>query len=207
MNQRNPQDIRSPNLVVVEGKDDREFIDFLLRKLNIMDYQIIELKGKNNLHKTLPTLTKTSGFENVRNLAIFLDANSSVINTFRSIQSALKKAQLPVPSEPNQVVHGKVNLGVFLFPDCQSPGALEDLIVKTIDFHMLECIKDYLSCVQKYKAEFQLSVNSKSVVYSYFAVQDEPSQSFDLALKRGHIDLESPEFDKVKSFLKQLFRT
>ncbi|MEJ5229678.1 MAG: DUF3226 domain-containing protein [Pseudothermotoga sp.] len=197
--------IEKPNLIIVEGKDDKSFLQNILVTLGMEDCQIQELNGKDNLHRILPALSKTPGFEDVKSLAIFLDADLSPSSTLQSIQNALSKTKLPVPRNPGEVKSdGKIKIGVFLFPDCKNNGTVEDLIIKTLDKQFIECIQHYHNCV-KQTAKVNWEFTSKSILYSYFAVQKEPARTFDVALKRGHVNLYSPEFDAIRDFLKKLF--
>ena len=45
---------------------------------------------------------------------------------------------------------------------------------------------------------------SKSILYSYIAVQNKPSKDLTTAIKRNQINIKDDVFDKIKSFLKSL---
>ena len=198
-----PIEISESTIILVEGKDDEQFLEGLLRKIEIKNYQIIQLSGKNNLSKSLPTIVKASGFDKVKNIAIVLDADDSPYNTFKSVLSALKKANLPLPGKPGEITGGEqINVGVFLFPDCKNPGILEDLIIKSFEKDILNCIKEYINCVKK--LDFNPKKEAKSIVYSYIAIQHEPSRDFEVSVKRKHINLEASAFDEIKEFLKRI---
>ncbi|SHH27697.1 DUF3226 domain-containing protein [Thermosipho atlanticus] len=198
-----PTEINESTIIFVEGKDDEQFLRGLLQKIEIEDYKIIQLNGKNNLNKVLPAAVKVSGFDKVKNILIILDADDSPDNTFKSVLSALKKANLPLPKRPGEPTNnGQIKVGIFLFPDCKNPGTIEDLIIRSFDKNVLNCIKEYINCAEK--LGFNPKNEAKSFVYCYIAVQHEPSGNFDVSIKRKHIDLEASVFDNIKEFLKRM---
>ncbi|MEJ5258474.1 MAG: DUF3226 domain-containing protein [Fervidobacterium sp.] len=205
MNDKLPREISEPNLLIVEGTNDKEFVNALIQSIGGQRYMIVELQGKNNLSDVLPKISKVSGFGNIRNLAIILDADDSPVRTFQSAKNSLRKAGLPVPSTVGEVFTKlKPNVGVFLFPDCQSNGTVEDLIIKTINKAVLDCIEAYHVCITEKAENTNFKISSKSKLYRYLAIQKEPSRSLDLAVKRKHIDLQSPEFDRIKESLRKI---
>jgi len=90
----------------------------------------------------------------------------------------------------------------YQIPDCETPGSIEDLIIRPLNEEARKCINEYIKCMKN--AQFKVRRISKSILYSYIAVQNEPSKDLTTAIKRNQINIKDDVFDKIKSFLKSL---
>lgn len=69
------------------------------------------------------------GLQALAAVALLPDADLSSIASFASAQEALRKANLAVPEKPAMVTVGPPRTGVFVLPDCNGNGGLEDLLI------------------------------------------------------------------------------
>ena len=90
----------------------------------------------------------------------------------------------------------------YQIPDCETPVSIEDLIIRPLNEEARKCINEYIKCMKN--AQFKVRRISKSILYSYIAVQNEPSKDLTTAIKRNQINIKDDVFDKIKSFLKSL---
>lgn len=44
-----PKEFNEPTLIIVEGKDDEQFIECIIKDVELQHYQIVKLEGKDNL--------------------------------------------------------------------------------------------------------------------------------------------------------------
>lgn len=64
------ESIREPNLLLVEGKEDRLVFNELRNHWGLADIQIIEMEGIRNLNRRLNVLVRDPGFGNLRTLGV-----------------------------------------------------------------------------------------------------------------------------------------
>lgn len=89
----------------------------------------------------------------------------------------------------------------YQIPDCETPVSIEDLIMRSLNEEARKCIDKYIKCMRLHSGTKSIS---KSILYSYIAVQNEPSKDLTTAIKRNQINIKDDVFDKIKSFLKSL---
>jgi hypothetical protein len=90
-------------------------------------------------------------------------------DAFLSISGILKDIDLPLPTKPNEIQkQSKPFTGIFIMPDNQGTGMLENLCLETIASDPVStCIDDFIECVithqsaQSKIAHLPLLVNQK----------------------------------------------
>jgi len=207
-------EINKPIIILVEGKDDEQFLSSFINELfpnSISDCNIINLQGKTNFKSQISALSKTPGFrENVKVLLIFLDADDSLTNTFRSITNTLKELNLPDPVKPGELISDKqIKVGVYIFPNSKDNGTLEDLLIEMIketDNKSLECIYRYIDCIKKVQNISKLKHESKSILYSYFAIKQEPSDDPCTSIKRKALEFNCKSIEKLRKFFEEAIK-
>lgn len=129
--------IKSKKVLAVEGKDDENFFDALLKHMNITDFEIHHVGGKDQFSKKLPALVKARNFfladgsSFVTHLAIIRDKDED--RAFKSITNIVKKTELVPPAKPSEFSSGDPKVGVFIMPGKTIDGTmLEDLCLKTL---------------------------------------------------------------------------
>lgn len=135
-------------VIAVEGKDEVNFFDALLRYLGITDVEVRDVAGKENFKLKLPALVRMSGFSDV--LAVIRDADDDANGAFESIRDLLKKEGFEPPAQMNQFSEGKPKIGIFIMPGNSDRGMLEDLCLKTVEDHpAMKCVKAFIDCALK----------------------------------------------------------
>lgn len=193
----------SDRLLVVEGKDDYFFFENFLKNLNINDVDIRNVGGKDDYKNKLPLLKKTSGFDNVKKIAIIIDAHDDCNSTFKSIYNIIRrKMKLIPPKTPNTYSEENPSIGIFIMPDNCKNGSIEDLCLNTIKSDSsLKCIDIFIECIKKIKQYSNISKISKRKVQIYLSVKPKIPNSLGLGAKQGYWDFSSKEFDSLKKFL------
>ena len=99
--------IEKQHLIFCEGEDEFWFLVSLLNSSELRenpffanDIQIFNFGGNEELPKKLCVLRLTSGFQQVQSLLILRDTERDAQAAVRQVQSALKKAGCPSPSDP-----------------------------------------------------------------------------------------------------------
>lgn len=139
--------------IFVEGKEDSFFLQGYLGYLNIPVSSgcVRDVEGEGKLGGQLPTIDQKLN-DGVKVLIVF-DANSNCEVKRRKIDKILESRNVPV----------------FLFPDNQSGGALEDILEKIIKPEhegVFTCFENYKACLQEKSSEYVLP-DKKGKIYSY----------------------------------------
>lgn len=204
--------IETSKLLVVEGKDDRNFFQALVTHLPVDDVSVRLYGGTGELKRYLRTLVTASGFDKLRSLGIVRDANGCAKSAFQSVQSGLRNADLPVPPEVAQryeaterMTNGRKApaVNVFVLPDCESPGSLETLLYQTLKPEIDRCITDFLECAGDVDGDKPKN-EDKARVFAYLATREDPRHSVGVAAKQGVWDFDHPAFKSLIDFVQSL---
>ncbi|MBT8419989.1 MAG: hypothetical protein KJO08_03915 [Gammaproteobacteria bacterium] len=206
--------IESDRLLAVEGRDEYNFFDSILKHIGIKDVQLVDIGGKDKFKTEFPALYNLPGFPRVRFLGFIRDAeDKKAYAAFSSICSILKKYSLPKPEAINEPIDGKNNDGqairisIFIMPNNLDRGMLEDLCLESVsEKPVFGCVNQYVECCLSTLPESEESTNnSKAKVQTYLAVQKDIANSLGTGAQKGYWDFEHDCFDNIKRFLQILF--
>lgn len=201
--------ITSKFLLAVEGKDECNFFTAILNFLSINNVQIVDLGGKDKFPNELPLLMTLDGFRKLTAIGLVRDAEDNIApNAFESICVTLIKNGLTAPASLNESAVGPPRIGIFIMPDNQGAGMLENLCLKTLEGQRIEkCIDDYITCITeaqlvREKGQFNCA---KARVQTYLSSQAPLVNSLGLGALKGYWDFNNACFEKIKQFLHNLF--
>ncbi|MCY4043191.1 MAG: hypothetical protein OXF45_05245 [Candidatus Dadabacteria bacterium] len=176
--------------IVVEGKEDEEFLNSYIRFLGLFDsvYSLRGINGKDNLagfrNELSPKRLKREGCSKV---LIIFDADSNCIETVNIIEQNLASIS------PD---------GIFLFPDNESEGMLEDLLEKIVRpeyENIFECFEQYKECLSAKNSTYR-HPDLKGKVFAYMdALEKNREQWF----KQEYWDFDSSHLEPLKGFLEK----
>lgn len=204
-------EIKKPFILMVEGKDDAEMLYSLTEHMGLSkeSFQVLQYKGKDKFPSFFKQVTNLPEFEIVTKLAIFRDADNSSQTAFQSIGHHLKGnafiSQDAIPTVQGEIVHSSgVTVGVFITPDCSNEGALESLLLSSLNDEMRTEINRYIEdsreCLGTKRAREKFKDSTKSRVYAYSALFE--NASFHDTFNKRLWNWDHPTFDKLKTFLK-----
>ena len=198
-----PEAIIKPNVLLVEGEDDKRFFETLCKHIQ-KDVQVIRMHGKDNLKNSLEAIVKGSDFRQVvKAMGIIMDADNDPGGRFHSIKNALVKLGLPCPSKPFDITGGKPKIGVAVLPDENTPGELEDLCLESVkEEPAFSCVESYFECLQE-KA-IQPRKLSKAKVYVYLASRERPGLRLGEAAAAQYFQFGHSSFKKISDFINSL---
>ncbi|MFN8259269.1 MAG: DUF3226 domain-containing protein [Bacteroidales bacterium] len=193
--------IDSPRLICVEGKDEINFFNALLKYLSIDNVQIIDFEGKDKFKNKIPALVNMQGFDTVETIALIRDADENPpVSAFESLVSILRNSGLKPPTSNQSFSNGKPKIGIFILPGNSQTGALEDLCLNSIySTDHFKCIEQYFNCLNA-----NLNHLSKAKVLCYLAGKEPFSNALGIAAQKGHWDFSNHSFDPLKEFVMQL---
>ena len=199
--------------LLVEGKDQGNFFDELVKHLKIEDLQIQDFGGVNELKGFLGVMVKQSGFhDTVRMLGIVRDAETSAQGAFQSVQSSLRNARLPVPVRPGESARPGEPIGaapavnVLILPGDGDHGMLETLLCRTFaDTAVDRCIDDFFRCFEGSEAGAHIPNPDKARAQVFLATRKRPHVSVGVAARKrywGNFDHDA--FRGIRRFLSSL---
>ncbi|MFL5241496.1 MAG: DUF3226 domain-containing protein [Gemmataceae bacterium] len=197
-----PITIRAPRQLLVEGKSPELFIGAMLPSIGLSDIQIHDFGGIGDLRTFLKLLKNDPGFgTQVMALGIIRDAEGSSSSAHQSVCSALKAAGLPEPPKPLFSCGGKPRVSAFFFPDCASPGMLEDLCLQAVAKDpAINCVDDYFDCLRKQSVASPTPL-AKARLQAFLASRSRPNLQLGQAAAASYFPWQDPAFDLLKHFL------
>ncbi len=196
--------LSKPKLLIGEGREEQLFFTAFLTHLNISDVQVEHYGGKQKLPSYLKNLPNIPGYLEVISLGITRDADNSAQSAFESVCSSLRRASLPVPSQPGEIVGDTPQVSVLILPDGQNEGMLENLCLTAIETDpVLQCVDEYFDCVYRTVGREPNNM-AKARVHAWLSSQIESDKRLGEAAKAGYLPWDSPGFDSLKQFLQAL---
>lgn len=208
--------IDKDKLILVEGKDDRAAIYKIVRSLGIDNIQVAYMEGKDNADKFIDTLSaalKTPQSKNIsiKAFAIILDADEEdAKSSFMKVCSFLKEIQkrniknldFEIPKKCAEFTNGNTNVGVFIMPNCETPGMLETLCMESVSNEpFFECVNDFINKARSIKPDLDHVEKRKALSYIALSASKGQRKSTGEAVEDGIFNINSGAFNKIKSFL------
>jgi len=208
-----PPQSASQLIVACEGIDDQEFLRRMLDHLRISERRIDQYRGKAQLPTYLRGLRDSTDFETIRVVGVIRDGDDSPGGAWQSVRDLLQRLDLPCPTGPGTIGTGRCgvdgitrSIGVFIMPDNNSPGALEDLCLRAVaDSASLTCVDEFLACVA---ARTNVTCRQQDVpkarLNAWLASRADPTLRLGQAVAARQLPPDSPAFDPIKDFLRAL---
>ena len=167
----------------------------------VENIQVEAYEGKNKLPDYLAALVLRPGFGDLNSLGVTRDADNNAQSGFDSVRDALRRIGLAAPSTHVAIEQGKPQVGIFILPDGQSLGMLEDLCLASLASHpSMQCLDDYFNCIQRQTGRLPNNL-SKARIHAWLSSQERPDLPLGLAAEKGYIDWSNAAFDPIKKFL------
>jgi hypothetical protein len=201
------QPIQKPYLLLVEGRDEKLFFTALTENLGLFDVEIREVGGKYQFARKLKDITLQSGFAEVLSIGIVRDVDDGIKSTFDSICSALDSRALPKPESVFVPSQTQPRVMILLMPpNNEGTGRmLEDLcLAAMVDDPAMKCVDEYLGCLAGQETKLKENVIAKARIHTFLASREEPDKRLGEAAQAGYWNWDSPVFDTLKDFLRQL---
>lgn len=212
------KDARHPNRLLVEGKDLHALIALTAR--HGFDY--------DNAHSEAPFCQGMGGWEpalgaftvalrsaSLARVGLVLDADGSPRDRWRSVRARLLADHPPLrlPEEPPaQGWVGDVGLGmragVWLMPDNQSPGRLEELLLAMLPPHdrFWPLAERAVAEARAMDAPFREVDTLKAQLATWLAWQDPPGRPYGIAIRAGRLPTDPPAALAFVEWFRRLFR-
>ena len=211
---REHKKIVRPYVILCEGIDTENFLISYLNS-SALEYnnnfsetvQTFDFGGISDLDTYILNLKNMEGFNRTKRLMILRDAENDVDQAIRMIKNALRRAELPVPSECNSWENvSELKVAFTLMPLCSSTpeaGALEDLCWKILidNYSVKDDVQAFVSEV-KIKHNSIRSHEHKSKIHTFFSVNENLiSLKIGEAAKAGAFNWSSPHLESLKKLI------
>jgi hypothetical protein len=198
-----PITITGPKLLLGEGIDEVRFFTALLNRLTIPGIQVLEYGGKTRLKGFLETLPRVTGFVGLASLAITRDADDDATGAFSSVRDALSSAGLPAPAGHNQPAGSAPRVQVWIMPDGNRPGMLEDLCMAAVQTDpAYPCVEAFFECLRT-NACLPGSL-AKARAHVWLASRPEPDRRLGEAAERDYWPWDDSAFQPIVNFLRSI---
>lgn len=205
--------INKNKILLVEGRDEINFFDALLKSCTIDTIQVIESKGKDQFPFELELILNDPEFAKVTSIGIVRDADNSQQSAVDSIRAQLQKHQLPAPAHHLAFENdGQMNVGIFIAPGFSDTGMLESLILESLGEHPVKVASgNYIDNLrillhpENETCQYKFPTNiHKAHMHAFLAGMEKYVPSAGMAALKGYFDLSSPIFNDVRAFLQQM---
>ncbi|MGI6395571.1 MAG: DUF3226 domain-containing protein [bacterium] len=203
--------LKSRTLVLVEGKDEVNFLSKLLENLGFKA-QVEDICGKDLFptENGFAAIKQLEGFENVKSLAVIRDADygeNAVKRAFQSVKTVLERNGVASPSAPGEFIENDgLKIGIYIMPDCENEGMLEDLCLKSVENDsVFKCANQFLDCVNASVHKNEKPKNlSKAKAQTFLAGKKEVANATGVGAQKGYWNFEHECMNKIKQFLENL---
>lgn len=196
--------------LLVEGRDDLHVVANLLHKHGLENR--IHIEEKNGF----PNLRDSIKIEVIaperQTLGIIADANDNPLGRWKSISKQLVKADCQVPeniSSSGSIFEGPRNkrVGVWLMPDNQRSGELEDFVYDIIPEHdpVLPQAEKYIDNIPAKDRKFRDTKLKRAYVHAWLAARKKP-RPMGTAIQSGDLVHNTDVAEAFVSWLRKLFQ-
>ena len=195
------------SLLLVEGTDESHVIRCLRdRSEGMPSFDVAHKGGIGPLLEAIYPEVMMSGRSA---LGILVDANDDRQARWRAVTDRLRKAGVEPPSEPEPsgvIIEGAPRIGVWMMPDNESPGELENFIAKMIPAGdaIWPLSQSYVACIQDEDRRFTPGKTRRAEVHAWLAVREDPRR-MGQAITAGDLDTGTELCQRFVRWLRALF--
>jgi len=172
--------------------------------------QVTDVGGKDKFKTRFKNINSEDSFSEIEKLGLIRDAEDlPAKSAFDSICSVLDSLDLPKPSKVLEITDTVPQICVYIMPNNQSNGILEDLCLQSLkNKPIINCISNFSACHEKIflKEEKEKYNPSKAKVISYLATRAPITNSLGVAAQNKYWDFNHECFKDIKNYLNKLFK-
>ena len=202
------------NILLVEGPDDEHVIRHICGNRGIPNLDDIKPHGgADELLRVISTSLALS--EQGDTFGIIIDADTDLAARWQSIRDRIAASGYrEVPAEPGPegtIIPGSdedrlPRLGIWLMPDNQTGGILEDFLQFLVPQEHRNLLEYANTSVANLPVRlFTDNDTAKAVMHTWLAWQSEPGRPYGTAITARFLDPTVPEADVLVAWLKRLF--
>ena len=197
-----------PNrILLVEGRNDKHVVRHIRdRHPSAPSFDIVDKDGIDGVLESISGEIKVSGRLVV---GILVDANSTLMDRWRAVRDRIMKENIQVPTNPNPdgtIIDGTPRVGIWLMPDNESSGELEDFVKQMIptDDPVWPLSQRYIDGIPQANRKFADHKKLRAQLYAWLATREDPRQ-MGLAIKARDLNMDGILCKKFVVWLMALF--
>ena len=194
-------------ILLVEGQDDKLVLNRLIEQSgNEISINIQQKGGVERLIKSLDAEVLRPGRKII---GVIADANDDIDSRWQAIRNRLKNADIDLPVKPRRggvIMPGTPRLGVWLMPDNQSLGELEDFVTSMIPDSdpVWPLVERFVESIPACHREFSEKKMVRAKLYTWLATRKNPGPMAQ-SIRAKYLDSDSALAQSLIKFLLQLF--
>jgi len=203
-------------LIAVEGQDEVNFFNELIRFIGISDIEVWEVGGKTQFKPKFAEFIKLRGFDELESIAFVCDADNrnsrSAVRSFNSLCRIIKNVTTEEPSFSGNIVlpsrmgefsEGNPKIGIYVMPNNSDSGMLETLCLENVrDDPAMECVNEFIRCALLLDKKPKNIPKAK--VQTFLASKEKIVNHLGLGALKKYWKFESSAWDELKTFISNL---
>ena len=200
---------KAQRVLLVEGPDDCHVVMALCAEHQIPEtFGIFSCDNYEQVLIRANALTLSS--ERPTHIGILVDADTPNARArWTALQAKLKSYSFPPePGRQGTILGGGTLplLGVWIMPDNNSAGMLEDFLLATLDKETVAITRELVASARcSGITTFKDCHSSKALIHSYLAWQDEPGAPLGLSVTKRNLRPDTEGARQFTDFLRRLF--
>ena len=201
------EELPSRQVLLVEGVDDEHVVRHLCQRHKHMPpFDILNKNGFSKLKLAIGPEIKVSGRAA---LGILVDANRHPTGRWQEIAHQLQKVGVKPPAQMvrnGTIVGNMPRVGIWLMPDNESAGQLEDFIERLMPAHdpVWPRAQRYIDSIPTAERKFAPDKILRAKIHGWLAAREEP-RKMGSAIGVGDLDAMAPFAKQLIDWLQQLF--
>ena len=194
-------------LLLVEGEDDEHVIEHLRKRLcPILEFDTKSTGGVPKLFSQVNPEIKVSGRIA---LGIVVDADDDLTCCWATMVDSFSNGNISLPANPEPggtIVLGTPRIGIWLMPNNESSGELEDFVRTMIPMRdpVWDSSEDYIDGIPGEHRKFSDGKNLKAKLYAWLATRRAPGR-MGAAIRAGDLCTDGELSSKFADWLQRLF--
>lgn len=198
-------------VLLVEGQDDKHVVRHLCRQSESMPPFHIEVKG--NDRKLLDSLKQEIRVSGRSAVGILIDANDDLNGRWSAVEYRLQGEGIELPRVPvrtGTLIEGTIRtprIGIWLMPDNQSSGELEDFVSRMIPDNdpVWPRSQRYIDGIPKEDRKFSDKKTERAKIHAWLATRKDP-RKMGTAIYSEDLRVDGKLSTDFAAWLRELFK-
>ena len=204
--------LKSPaRLLLVEGPTDKQVVRNLRKRFrgqrSIPTFEIREMGG---ICKLLSVIEAEIDVPGRRALGILADANDAPADRWNAVTERIRRARPDTetgnPVQEGTIIGGRPDVGIWLWPDNQSEGEIEDFVAGMIpnDDPVWPLSRKYIDGIPKHCRKFAEKKTTRAQVHAWLATRETPG-FMGSVVGEEDLEVDGPSVTRFANWLRKLF--
>ena len=198
-----------PCVLLVEGQDDRHVVEHLHWKCfgAKPPFDVVDKEGYSRLCDAIEPELKVPGRQV---MGIIVDANDDPESRWRAVTERVRRVRPEIkfgdPAPCGLVVGGEPRIGIWLWPDNELTGEIEDFVVAMIppDDPVWPLSRRYIESIPAEHRRFSKGKTTRAEVHAWLAVREEPRR-MGAAIRTDDLKVDGTLATRFLAWLDRLF--